>query len=77
MWVNSGGGKHHNGNDTHAVVLVGNAAGRLRAGQHLVFPGRRNSIGQAFLAVAQSLGSRATVFGDPDHCKEPLPGLLA
>jgi hypothetical protein len=77
IWVNSGGGKHHNGNDTHAVVIVGNAGGKLRAGQHLSFPWRKNSISQCFLAVAQALGSHATVFGDPDHCKGALPGLLS
>jgi hypothetical protein len=77
LWVNSGGGKHHNGNDNHAAILVGNAGGKLKAGQYQSLPWRKNSISGVFLAVAQAMGSKATVFGDPDHSKGSLPGLLA
>lgn len=76
VWVNSGGGKHHEGAAWHPVVLIGDAGGKLNAGRYMEVSGRA-CISQAFLAVAQVMGVQKDVFGDPAHCPEPLPGLLA
>jgi hypothetical protein len=36
-WVNSGGGKHHDGASWHPVIMLGNAGGALRSGQYLEY----------------------------------------
>lgn len=74
VWVNSGGGKHHEGHAHHAVVIVGDAQGRVRGGMHLERPG--HAVSEAFLPVASAMGVKSDTFGDPEHCKGPLPGLV-
>lgn len=74
IWVNSGGGKHHDGTSTIPLVLVGDAGGGLRAGLYHRYEGRV-CVSRAFLSVARAVGSSATVFGDPEHCPGPLDEL--
>lgn len=76
VWVNSGGGKHHDGTVEHPIVIIGDAGGALRAGQYLQFERKERAISDAYLAVGQALGVEADVFGDPQTCKGPLPGLV-
>lgn len=75
VWVNSGGGKHHEGARHHAMVLVGDAGGRLRTGRFAEHGGQ-HCISEAYLAIINALGVEADAFGDPAHCPGPLPGLL-
>ena len=75
LWVNSGGGKHHDGAGWHAVVTIANKGGSLRGGRYLDMQGKR-PIHQAFLAVTQGLGVKLDTFGDPKHGTETLPGLI-
>ena len=77
MWVNSGGGKHHDGTATHPVVMLGHAGGALRAGQYMELPGNKHCISEVFAAAANAVGVQTDTFGDPEHCPGPLPGLLA
>jgi len=76
LWVNSGGGKHHDGAGTHAAVLVGDGAGKLKTGRYLELPHQKHFISQVFLAVGQAAGVKADSFGDPKHCPGPLPALV-
>jgi len=75
MWVNSGGGKHHEGTNYHPVVLVGAKDGPLRGGRFLEVGGG-HAISDVYLAVAQAMGVKTDPFGDPGHLKGPFPGLL-
>jgi len=75
LWVNSGGGKHHEGTGWHPLVLIGDAHGRLKAG-HFLELADRPYINEAFLAIAQALGAQLDTFGDPDRCPGPLAALL-
>jgi hypothetical protein len=77
MCVNSGGGEHHGGCDTHPIVLVGTARGALRAGRVLQPAAKSRSVADVYVAAATAVGAPMTTFGDPAHCKGPLPGLLA
>jgi hypothetical protein len=77
MWVNCGGGLHHGGSDTHPVILVGNAGGALRAGRARLLPPKAHCVSDVYVAVAAAVGAPMKSFGVPEHCKGPLPGLLA
>lgn len=74
IWVNSGGGKHHDGTSTIPLVVVGDAGGAMRTGLYHRYEGRV-CVSRAFLSVARAVGSSATVFGDPEHCPGPLDEL--
>jgi hypothetical protein len=75
MYVNAAGGKHHNGENLHAVLLAGGAGGALRTGRYLTFPSMQHAISDVYVSVANMLGVPITTFGDPAICKGPLPGL--
>jgi hypothetical protein len=71
VWVNSGGGKHHDGNATIPLVFVGDLKGAWApAGKYLRVPGSR-CISDAFVSVARAMGVDTTTFGDPTKCKGP------
>ena len=79
VWVNSGGGKHHDGAGNHAMVIIADQAGSLRKGRYLTPSGSKHGarpIHQAFLAIAQALGVKRDTFGDPKYGDEPLSELL-
>lgn len=75
VWVNSGGGKHHDGYNTHPIVIIG-GGGKLKTNRYLEIPQMTRCISDAFLAVAQAMDVKVSVFGDPKHNKGPLPGLV-
>ncbi|MEM6955506.1 MAG: DUF1552 domain-containing protein [Myxococcota bacterium] len=76
LWVNSGGGKHHDGRNRHPAVLIGDAGGRLRRGQY-VERGDAPNINQLFLSVAQACGAEVDVFGRPEDSEGPLAEIMA
>lgn len=76
LWINSGGGKHHDGANYHPAVMFGNAGGALHSGQYLDLPQNKHCVSEVFLAVANAVGAQSDVFGAPEHCPAPLPGLL-
>ncbi len=76
LWLNSGGGKHHDGSSTHPCVVVGPQSGLLKMGRYIDYPLRTQTVSEVFLAVAQNCGVKIDVFGDPRFCAGPLPGLL-
>ena len=75
LWVNTGGGTHHNGWNTHGAVLLGRAGGTLRTGRYLTYGPQEHSLGDLCVSVANAVGAPIQSFGDPTHCKGPLPGL--
>lgn len=76
VYINSCGGKHHGGQDNHAVVMVGKAGGTLRTGRYMTFAQKQHCISDVFVSMANMFGVPITKFGDPMHCKGPLPGLV-
>jgi hypothetical protein len=76
VWLNSAGGKHHDGGNTHPCVVLGPSQGKLRLGRYVDLKEKTKTVSELFLAVAQSCGSAATSFGAPEACKEPLSELL-
>ncbi|MDX2053984.1 MAG: DUF1552 domain-containing protein [Polyangiaceae bacterium] len=77
IWVNSGGGKHHDGHDYNPIVILGNAAGKLQAGKFIEYGIYQRSVSDVFLSVAQALGVQAQSFGAPEDSKGPIGELLA
>jgi hypothetical protein len=74
VWINSGGGLHHGGHNNHAVVLLG-GGGSFRTGRYLSYPAMRHCISDVYVSIAHAMGVDIKTFGDPMHCKGPLPGL--
>ncbi|MEM9196155.1 MAG: DUF1552 domain-containing protein [Myxococcota bacterium] len=77
MWLNVGGGSHHNGTDEIPILLLGDAGGTLRSGRYVSFPKMERSIGDVFTTVAQAVGAPLERFGVAEHNRGPLPGLLS
>jgi hypothetical protein len=77
VYINTCGGKHHGGQDKHAVVMLGSAGGALRTGRYLSYPEKQHCISDVFVSIANAMGLEISTFGDPEHCKGPLPGLAA
>jgi len=71
LWVNSAGGKHHDGRNHHPAVLVGDAGGRLATGKYVEFETQPN-LNQLYLSVAQAAGVPVDTFGEPEDCPGPL-----
>jgi hypothetical protein len=75
LWVNDGGGQHHNGWDDYAAVMVGSAGGALRTGRYVKFGKGQRSLADVYTTVFQAMGVPVTSFGSPSVNKGPLPGL--
>ncbi len=76
-WMSDGGGTHHNGTDTHPMIYLGKASGRLKTGQWLRFEQGQHSLASAHLTTAQAMGLGLQTFGDgTDPCPGPIPGVL-
>lgn len=71
MWVNSGGGKHHDGGATIPFVTVGDLGGAWPAAGKYTFVQGTRCISDAFVSVANALGLATNTFGDPMVCKGP------
>jgi hypothetical protein len=77
MWLNSGGGKHHNGRSSHAIVLLGDLGGTVKsAGRFLTYPGKERSMADVFVTVAQAMGVKVDKFGDAELNKGPLTEIV-
>jgi hypothetical protein len=77
VYMNAGGGEHHNGSDRHAFVFLGNAGGHLRTGRCLTFPKGAHVTGDVFTSIAHAMGITVEKFGDQATVKGALPGLRA
>ncbi|MEM9187602.1 MAG: DUF1552 domain-containing protein [Myxococcota bacterium] len=76
VWINSGGGKHHDGRDWQIVVTIGRPGGGFQAGRYIeANRSERETINQVLLAVGQGLGVEHDVFGRPEDCPGPLAEL--
>ncbi len=75
MYVNAGGGKHHQGHNNHAVLLAGRAGGALKTGRYLSYAAKEHAISDLYVSVANMMGAPIKTFGDPTICKGPLPGV--
>ncbi|MEM9191743.1 MAG: DUF1552 domain-containing protein, partial [Myxococcota bacterium] len=62
MWLNAGGGAHHNGVDRIPVLLLGDAGGTVRAGRYFSFPKNERSIADVFTTVATAVGAPTESF---------------
>lgn len=76
MFLNTCGGKHHNGSDTYSIQTLGRAGGALRTGRYLSYGIGAHSLADPYVAFANALDVPIKTFGNPAHCKGPLPGLL-
>ena len=45
VYINCCGGKHHGGQDSHPVVILGNAGGQLETGRYLSYAQNEHSLG--------------------------------
>jgi hypothetical protein len=72
IWVNSGGGKHHDGGATIPFVTVGDLGGAWPLAGRYKFVSGSRCISDAFVSVANALGLPAQSFGDPQECKGPV-----
>jgi hypothetical protein len=75
-FLNTCGGQHHDGHDTYSAFFFGKAGGALKTGRYHTYPVKQHSLGDLWLTAANAVGSKATVFGDPAHCKGPLTDIL-
>jgi hypothetical protein len=76
MFVNTCGGAHHRGQNTHAAVMIGGAGGALKTGRYLTFAEGKYCMSDLYVSLANLMDVPITTFGDPSVCKGPLPGLV-
>lgn len=74
MMMNSGGAQHHDGWNTHWMLLLGSLGGQLKTGRYIDYAAQR-SVSDAFVSAANALGVNVSTVGDPSACKGALPGL--
>lgn len=75
VFVNVCGGKHHDGHDTYSVVTVGRAGGALRTGRFVRYAPKTHTLADVWVSCLNAMEVQDRTFGDPQHCKGPLPGL--
>lgn len=63
IWVNSGGGLHHNGRFSINGFLIGNPDGVLNSGQYHKYGNRERTIGDLYATAAQAMGLPLETFG--------------
>jgi hypothetical protein len=77
MFVDSCGGIHHRGQDTHPIILLAGKNTGLKGGRYLQFPMGQHCISDAYVSIANLfLDTPITTFGDPSVCKGPLSGFV-
>ena len=76
MFLNTCGGTHHRGYNTHPMMFWGKAGGGLRTGRYLTYPEGRHCMSDAYVSVASLMGVQMDKFGAPAHCKGALPGFI-
>jgi hypothetical protein len=75
VFLNTCGGKHHDGHDTYSVITLGKAGGALRTGRVVNYPPKQHTLADVWVSCLNAMGVEATTFGEAQHCKGPLPGL--
>jgi hypothetical protein len=73
VWLNAGGGKHHDGYNTIPAVLIGDLGGKIPAGRFMKVNGKR-CISDLFVSLARAMGVDVMKFGDPTHGQGPIFG---
>ncbi len=63
VWLNSGGGIHHNGRNSINGFLIGNPDGVLRSGRYQRYGNRERTIGDLFATAAHAMGVPLARFG--------------
>jgi len=63
VWLNSGGGLHHNGRFSINGFLIGNPDGVLQSGQQHQFEDRERTIGDLFATASHAMGLPIEGFG--------------
>jgi hypothetical protein len=77
VYVNCCGGKHHDGQNVHPVFMFAGKNIGLRGGRYLQYPEGKHCISDIYCSLANLFLDRPiTVFGNPQPCKGPLPGLV-
>ncbi len=77
-WMSDGGGQHHGGVDSHPMIYLGRANGRLKGGQWLRLQQGQTALACAHLTTARAIGLELQTFGDgTDPCSGPIPGVLS
>jgi Protein of unknown function (DUF1552) len=76
LFLNTCGGSHHRGYNTHPLIMWGSAGGKLRTGRYLSYAESKHCMSDAYVSVANLLDVPLTTFGSAQHCKGALPGLI-
>ena len=75
IWLNSGGGLHHNGRNSINGFLIGNPDGVLNSGRYHKYDSRDRTIGDLFTTAAQAMGLPLQEFGV--NAKGPMTEFLS
>ncbi|TPV94186.1 MAG: DUF1552 domain-containing protein [Myxococcales bacterium FL481] len=73
VWMSDFGDGSVHSPEKIPVVLAGNLGGIIPVGQHVSYAG--HSIGDLFTSVLRLMGEDDELFGRPEFCTGPLPGL--
>ncbi len=74
VFINTCGGAHHRGHDSHPLIMVAGKASGLRGGRYLKYAEGQRCISDAYVSLANLfLPTPITTFGNPAVCKGPLP----
>ena len=57
-------------------IILGSLGGKFRTGQFLELNGRDGSQNNLLVSLAQGMGWQTNVFGNPEYCSGPVPGLM-
>ncbi len=76
LWANELGVGNSHSHSQIPFMLAGSAGGYFRTGQALTLPPGTSHNG-LLISLCNAMGLPDTTFGNPMHCKGPLPGLAA
>jgi hypothetical protein len=66
IYLNDGGGSHHNGSLDHAAVILG-SAGTFKTGRVVTFPSRSRTLSQLVFSILKAAGAPGDSFGEPRY----------
>ncbi len=72
VWINSGGGKHHDGASLIPVVTLGTLGGRVAGGRYRDVPMGQRRMGDVLTALARVMGLPLESFGAAEENTTPL-----
>jgi hypothetical protein len=90
VYLNVCGGRDHGGQSHLHIISVGDAGGYFKTGRMMTrltsarnvpgdgkyaFNQQKHCISDYFVSLANAMGVNIDTFGDPMHCKGPLPGI--